>query len=67
MSTSVPSVYIHPNSRRVEGGTTAAPKKLTFRPVIDYASLKTKEQLYEEYRIKNIGKADNSWEDDDAH
>ena len=37
------------------------PKKLTFRPVIDYTELKTKEELFEEYRKTNYGKADDAW------
>jgi hypothetical protein len=35
-----------------------APKKLKFRPVIDYTNLKTTAQLFEEYRKENYGKAD---------
>jgi len=40
------------------------PKKLTFRAPIDYSNLKTKEQVYEEYRLKNEGKADTAWEEE---
>ena len=41
------------------------PKKLTFRPVIDYTKLKTKEELFEEYRNQNYGKADDAWNENE--
>lgn len=41
------------------------PKKISFRPPIDYTVLKTKEQLFNEYQAKNLGKADSAWADDD--
>jgi hypothetical protein len=56
--------YIHPNLRNRPAAETV-PKKLVFRPVIDYTNLKTKDQLYEEYRQKNMGKADSGWGDED--
>jgi len=34
------------------------PKKLKFRPVIDYTNLKPTAQLFEEYRKEDYGKAD---------
>ena len=36
------------------------PKKLSFLPPV----LKTKDQLFKEYQIKNIGKADSAWEEE---
>ena len=58
------NAYIHPNLRNRPAAETV-PKKLVFRPVIDYTNLKTKDQLYEEYRQKNMGKADSGWGDED--
>jgi hypothetical protein len=40
------------------------PKKLTFRPPVDFTVLKTKDQLFKEYQTKNLGKADSAWADD---
>ena len=37
------------------------PKKISFRPPIDYTILKTKDQLFKEYQTKNLGKADSAW------
>ena len=38
------------------------PKKLKLIPVVvDYTKLKTKEELFEEYRKQNYGKADDAW------
>ena len=41
------------------------PKKLLFRPPIDYTLLKTKDQLFKEYQTKNLGKADSAWADEE--
>jgi hypothetical protein len=39
------------------------PKKLSLKPKpIEYDKLKTKQELYEEYRQTNYGKADFAWE-----
>jgi len=38
------------------------PKKLSYRPVIAWSELKTKEQLLEEYSKTNQGKADDAWD-----
>ena len=43
---------------------TYEPKKLTYRPKIVWSELKTKEQIFEEYRKKDYGKADEAWEKD---
>jgi hypothetical protein len=39
------------------------PRKLKLRPVVvvDYATLKSKEELFEEYRKQNYKKADDAW------
>jgi hypothetical protein len=41
------------------------PKKLKLRPVIDYTKLKTKVELFEEYRKQNYGKADDAWNENE--
>ena len=52
------SSYVPPSIRdRVE----PAPKKISFQPLV----LKTKEQLFKEYQVKNLGKADSAWDDDE--
>jgi hypothetical protein len=41
------------------------PKDLSYkkqRPVIDYCTLKTKEELFAEYQKTNNGKADSAWD-----
>ena len=53
--------YIPPNLRNKPNYT---PKKLSLKPKpIDWTTLKNKEQLFEEYRLKNYGKADTAWDD----
>jgi len=38
------------------------PKNLTYKPKMIWApNLKSKEELYEEYRNENNGKADEAW------
>ena len=53
--------YIPPNLRN---DPKYKPKKLTYRPKIIWSELKTKDQLFEEYRKQNYGKADAAWEED---
>lgn len=41
------------------------PKNLTYKPKMLWTpNIKTKEQLFEEYRNKNYGKADAAWDED---
>ncbi len=55
------SSYVPPAMReRLE----PPPKKISFRPPIDYTTLKTKDQLFKEYQTKNLGKADSAWADE---
>lgn len=57
--------YIPPNLRNRVNYT---PKKLSLKPKpVDWAKLKTKEQLFEEYRLKNYGKADTAWDENSYH
>ena len=37
------------------------PKNLARKVVIDYTNLKSRDQVYEEYRKENEGKADAAW------
>ena len=40
------------------------PKNLTYKPKLVWTpNLKTKEELFEEYRKENYGKADDAWGD----
>ena len=57
--------YIPPNLRNRVNYT---PKKLSLKPKpIDWTNLKTKGQLFEEYRLKNYGKADTAWNENSYH
>jgi len=62
------SKYVPPAARnRPPGAPTAGPIKLSNRVVaVDYTSLKPKSQVLEEYRLKNYGKADTAWGEEDA-
>ena len=41
------------------------PKNLAYKPKMLWTpNIKTKEQLFEEYRNKNYGKADAAWDED---
>ena len=41
------------------------PKKLSLKPKpIDYTKLKTKDDLFNEYKVENQGKADSAWDSD---
>ena len=52
--------YIPPALRNTVNYT---PKKLSLKPKpIDYSQLKTPQQLFEEYKKENFGKADSAWE-----
>ena len=53
--------YVPPNLRN---NPKYKPKKLTYRPKIIWSELKTKDQLFEEYRKQNNDKADIAWEED---
>lgn len=52
--------YVPPNLRN---DPKYKSKKLTYRPKIVWSELKTKEQIFEEYRKQNYGKAEEAWED----
>ena len=54
--------YIPPHMRNTH---TYKPKNWSRKPVIDYISLKTKNQLFEEYRQENYGKSDKYWNEDE--
>lgn len=52
--------YIPPALRNKHQYT---PRKLSFKPKpIDWTQLKTKEELYQEYKKENEGKADAAWD-----
>jgi len=41
------------------------PKNLTYKPKMVWTpNIKTKEQIFEEYRKENYGKADTAWNED---
>ena len=53
--------YIPPHCRNKP--TIHIPKKLSLKPkAVDWVNLKSKDQLFEEYRLKNYGKADAAWD-----
>jgi hypothetical protein len=40
-------------------------KKIKLRPAVDYTKLKSKKELFEEYREQNYGKADEAWNENE--
>ena len=54
--------YVPPVLRNKSG---YKPKKLSLKPKpIDWAQLKTKEELMEDYKKTNEGNADSAWDSD---